>query len=60
MSGSIPLAISTPTPLIGSKATNEYYKFKNVIEFDTTQDIVLKDIDIVALKRPRRLGVAQL
>lgn len=55
MSGSIPLAFSTLTPLIMSKATNEYYKFQNVIEFvdGSTQDIVLKDIDIVALEKER-------
>lgn len=56
MSGSIPLAFSTLTPLIMSKATNEYYKFNNVIEFDTAAqaaDIVLKDIDIVALEKER-------
>ena len=56
MSGAIPLAFSTLTPLIMSKATNEYYKFKNVIEFDSTakeEDIVLKDMDIVALEKER-------
>lgn len=56
LSGSIPLAFSTLTPLIMSKATNEYYKFKNVIEFDSTakeEDIVLKDMDIVALEKER-------
>lgn len=55
MSGSIPLAFSTLTPLIMSKATNEYYKFQHVIEFvdGSTQDIVLKDIDIVALEKER-------
>jgi mannosyltransferase OCH1-like enzyme len=34
MSGSIPLAFSTLTPLIISKSSNELYNFKNVIEFD--------------------------
>jgi hypothetical protein len=34
MSGCIPLSFSTLTPLILSKQTNQYYQFKNVIEFD--------------------------
>ena len=34
MSGAIPLAFSTLTPLIISKQNNNMYKFKNVIEFD--------------------------
>lgn len=41
MSGSIPLAFSTLTPLIISKQNNALYKFKNVIEFDLeTNDII--------------------
>jgi len=34
MSGSIPLAFSTLTPIIISKKNNSLYNFKNVIEFD--------------------------
>lgn len=34
ISGNIPLAFSTLTPLIISKQNNALYKFKNVIEFD--------------------------
>lgn len=47
MSGSIPFAFSLCIPLIISKQSNEYYKFKNVIEFDKTTDdiILLNDIE---------------
>jgi mannosyltransferase OCH1-like enzyme len=38
MSGNIPLAFSTLTPLIISKTNNLLYKFKNVIEFDLNSD----------------------
>jgi FkbM family methyltransferase len=34
ISGNIPLAFSTLTPLIISKQNNALYKFKNVVEFD--------------------------
>ena len=51
MSGSIPLAFSTLTPLIISKETNAYYKFKNCIEYE--DDIVLKEIDTSLLKAER-------
>jgi glycosyl transferase family 25 len=46
MSGAIPLAFSLCIPLIISKQTNQYYKFKNVIEFDknTNEDIILTNI----------------
>jgi hypothetical protein len=55
MSGAIPLAFSTLTPLIISKKTNEYYKFRNVIEFDqdNTENIVLSDIDIESMEQER-------
>jgi hypothetical protein len=55
MSGAIPLAFSTLTPLIISKKTNEYYKFRNVIEFDkdNTENIVLRDIDIELIDQER-------
>lgn len=44
MSGSIPLAISTLTPLIISSINNKLYKFKNALEFnlDTNDKIILK------------------
>lgn len=53
MSGAIPLAFSTLTPLIISKETNSYYKFKNVIEFNSIDPIVLHDINIDDLKKER-------
>jgi hypothetical protein len=54
MSGSIPLAFSTLTPLIISKETNAYYKFKNVIEFDNSSDpIHLIEINRELLKKER-------
>lgn len=55
MSGAIPLAFSTLTPLIISKKTNEYYKFKNVIEFDkdNTENIVLRDINLELIEQER-------
>jgi len=52
MSGSIPLALSTLTPLILSKETNSYYKFKNCIEYDDS-DIILKEINTNLLKAER-------
>lgn len=55
MSGAIPLAFSTLTPLIISKQTNSYYKFKNVIEFDKNaiDPIVLHDVNMDNLKKER-------
>ena len=53
MSGAIPLAFSTLTPLIISKETNAYYKFKNVIEFDSVGPIQLHDINMDNLKKER-------
>ena len=55
MSGAIPLAFSLGIPLIISKQTNEYYKFKNVIEFDktTNDDIILTDISPELIENER-------
>ena len=57
MSGSIPLAFSTLTPLIISYSNNNIYKFKNVIEFDlnTLDPIIVKKglIDIASLEKER-------
>jgi glycosyl transferase family 25 len=55
MSGAIPLAFSLCIPLIISKQTNEYYKFKNVIEFDKNTDdaIYLNQIDPTLLEEER-------
>lgn len=55
MSGATPLAFSTLTPLIMSAKTNEYYKFKNIIEFDKdiSEHIVLRDIDIELIEQER-------
>lgn len=57
MSGSIPIAFSTLTPLIISKQNNEFYKFKNVIEFDydSVEPIILSNdiINIEDLKKER-------
>ena len=53
MSGAIPIAFSTLTPLIISKETNSYYQFKNVIEFNSTDPIELVDIDTEELKKER-------
>ena len=55
MSGTIPLAFSTLTPLIISKQTNAYYKFENVIEFnnDLNKDIELIQIDLDKLEQER-------
>jgi hypothetical protein len=48
MSGSIPIAFSSLTPLIISKINNCLYKFKNVIEFDilSNDKIILNKGDI--------------
>jgi FkbM family methyltransferase len=56
MSGSIPLSLSSLSPLIIEKETNSYYQFKNVIEFDknSTDDIVLEDIDTELVEQERR------
>lgn len=55
MSGAIPLAFSLCVPLIISKQTNEYYKFKNVIEFDKNSDdtIILTDISPELIENER-------
>jgi hypothetical protein len=55
MSGAIPFSFSTLRILIISKQTNQYYKFKNVIEFDknSTDDIILKEIDFNKIKEER-------
>ena len=58
MSGSIPLSFSTLTPLIISNYNNNFYKFKNVIEFDinSKNKIVVEKglIDISALEKERK------
>ena len=48
MSGSVPLAFSSLTPLILSKQNNSMYKFKNVVEFDLLSDdkILLDDFKV--------------
>jgi len=55
MSGAISMAFSLCIPLIISKQTNEYYKFKNVIEFDKTTDdnIILADISPELIENER-------
>jgi glycosyl transferase family 25 len=55
MSGAIPLAFSLCIPLIISKQTNQYYRFKNVIEFDktTNDDIMLTDISCELIENER-------
>ena len=55
MSGAISMAFSLCIPLIISKQTNEYYKFKNVIEFDKTtdDDIILTDISPELIENER-------
>ena len=55
MSGAIPLAFSTLTPLIICNETNKFYQFKNVIEYDknSTDEIVLDNIDIEKLEIER-------
>lgn len=61
MSSSIPLAFSLCIPLIISKQTNEYYKFKNVIEFDknTSEDILLTDIFPELIENERNEFIAK-
>jgi len=56
MAGCIPLSLSMFAPLIIEKKTNSYYKFKNVIEFDkdSTEDIILEDIDIHLIEKERQ------
>ena len=58
MSGSIPLAFSTLTPLIISKTNNNIYKFKNIIEFDlqSADKIIVEKgkINIELLKEERQ------
>ena len=45
MQGAIPLAFTCLTPLIISKVSNQYYKFKNVIEY-MDEDIILKKVNL--------------
>lgn len=63
MSGSIPLAFSTLTPLILSKGNNSMYNFKNVIEFDIeTKDEILIEkshIDISGLEKEREIIISK-
>ena len=49
------MQFSLGIPLIISKQTNEYYKFKNVIEFDKTtdDDIILTDISPELIENER-------
>jgi hypothetical protein len=60
MSGSVPYAFTTMTPLIICKQANEYYKFKNVIEYEkqSTEDIVLYPIDLEAMEQERATMIA--
>lgn len=55
MSGSVPISFSTLTPLIISKESNSYYKFKNALLFDknSNEPILLNDIDIKLLEEER-------
>jgi len=61
MSGCVPIAFSTLTPLIISKINNKLYNFKNVIEFDieTNEPIILEKniINIESLYNERQLLV---
>lgn len=55
MSGIIPMAISTLTPLIISRETNSYYRFENVVEYDKYSEnrILLDDINMESLHKER-------
>ena len=55
MTGVIPLAYSTLTPIILSSENNDGLRLKSVIEFDSGghEDIILRDIDIESMKRER-------
>ena len=55
MSGGVPFAFSTMTPLLICKQANEYYQFRNVVEYEknTTEDIVLRPIDLNDLELER-------
>jgi hypothetical protein len=55
MSGIIPMAFSTLTPLIISKETNFYYQFKNMIEYEknSKDNITLENINIDSLEKER-------
>ena len=66
MSGSIPLAFSTLTPLIVGKKNNSIYKFKTAVEVDmnSVAPIVLKQISnemvhAVALERDQLLQITK-
>jgi glycosyl transferase family 25 len=60
MSGAIPMAFSLCIPLIISSQTNQYYKLKNVIEFDKTTDdeIILTEIqpELIESERNETFG----
>jgi mannosyltransferase OCH1-like enzyme/glycosyltransferase involved in cell wall biosynthesis len=67
MSGCIPLAFSTLTPIIIGRKNNSIYKFKSAVEFDvnSTEPIVLKKISseiasAVALERDELIRKAHL
>jgi hypothetical protein len=52
MSGSVPLAFSSLTPLIISSHNNGFYKFKNVIEFDIqTSDNIYIEKNVIHLDK---------
>jgi hypothetical protein len=53
MQGAIPLAFTCLTPLIISKFSNQYYKFKNVIEY-MDEDIILKKVNLKDLFEERK------
>lgn len=66
MSGCIPLAFSTLTPVIVGRKNNSIYKFKSVIEIDlaTTEPIILEKISnevirAVALERAELLRMVE-
>jgi hypothetical protein len=62
MSGSIPIAFSTLTPLIISKQSNTFYKFQNVIEveLDSLDNINIHKgvIDIKSMVKEREMLVS--
>jgi len=67
MSGSIPLAFSTLTPIIIGRTNNSIYKFKSVVEVDLTssEPIVLEKpshemVSAVALERDQLVRMADV
>jgi hypothetical protein len=64
MSGAVPLAFSTLTPLIISKTNNQIYNFKNIIEFDLcSEDMIIIEkgkINIGLLVEERDILVSML